>query len=402
MKNMRDYRKIVGNETIDRIHGEAEKLSGRHIVNVSSTYQGGGVAEMLNSVIPLFNKIGVKTGWRILYGSPDFFKVTKKFHNALQGGRLNLSKRKKDIYCGINKKFSLLCHMDHDLAVVHDPQPLPIIDFYRKKQPWIFRFHVDILKPNPKLWNYLKEFIRKYDHMVVSHPDYLKKDLKIKQSVIWPAIDPLSLKNKKISEARVGRLLEKNGVERSKPIISQVSRFDRWKDPVGVMKVFNHVRKKTNCQLVLAGSFAMDDPEGQSVLEKTEKMRERSRHKKDIKIVLEGSDYFINSLQRASSVVVQKSVKEGFGLTVSEALYKGTPVVASRVGGIPLQILDGENGYLHGPQDFNGFARSIIRILEDEKLREEMGRKGREHVKENFLLTRLMLDWMKLYQAYLK
>jgi trehalose synthase len=400
--NLSSYGHIVGKQVIDEIHAEAEKLSGKHITCVNSTYQGGGVAEILNSIVPMFDQVGVDFGWRILHGTPDFFTITKKFHNALQGDPINLSRRKKDIYYETNERFSMFTHLEqHDLVIIHDPQPLPLISFYEKTQPWIFRCHIDISNPNKEVWDYLKGFIQKYDHFVVSLPEFKKDDLNIPQSVIPPAIDPLTAKNKPVSETKISKYLNKFGIDCKKPIISQVSRFDPWKDPIGVVKVFERARKKMSCQLVLLGQFATDDPEGQKIFQSLQKKVDKSPFKSDIKLVVVDSAFLVNCLQRASSVVIQKSLKEGFGLTVTEALYKGTPVVASKVGGIPLQVIDGENGFLHSPRDLNGFSSSIIKLLKDEKLRATMGKAGKEHVKKNFLITRLMLDWLYLMDKVL-
>lgn len=296
----------------------------------------------------------------------------------------------------------MFTHLEqHDLVIIHDPQPLPLISFYKKTQPWIFRCHIDISNPNKEVWDYLKGFIQKYDHFVVSLPEFKKDDLNIPQSVIPPAIDPLAAKNKPVSEIKISKYLDKFGIDRKKPIISQVSRFDPWKDPVGVVKVFERVRKKMSCQLVLLGQFATDDPEGQKIFQSLQKKVDKSQFKSDIKLVVVDSAFLVNCLQRASLVVIQKSLKEGFGLTVTEALYKGTPVVASKVGGIPLQVIDGENGFLHSPRDLDGFSSSIIKLLKDEKLRATMGKAGKEHVKKNFLITRLMLDWLYLMNKVL-
>jgi trehalose synthase len=397
INNLSSYAKIVGKQQIDEIHAQAEKLSGKHITCVNSTYQGGGVAEILNSLVPLFDQVGVDFGWRILHGTPDFFTITKKFHNGLQGSPINLSQRKKDIYFETNRRFSTFTHLEkHDLVIIHDPQPLPLISFYKKTQPWIFRCHIDISNPNKEVWEYLKGFLQKYDHFVVSLPEYEKDDLNLPQTVIHPAIDPVTAKNKPVSETKITKYLEKFGIDRKKPIISQISRFDPWKDPIGVVKVFERVRKKMDCQLVLLGQFATDDPEGHKILLSLQKKVDKSAHKHDIKLLVVDNAFLVNCLQRASTVVIQKSLKEGFGLTVAEALYKGTPVVASKVGGIPLQVLDGVNGFLCSPHDLKGFSDSVIKLLKDEKLRDTLGKAGKEHVKKNFLITRLMLDWLHL------
>ena len=402
LNNLSSYARIVGKPEIDKIHAEAEKLSGKHITCVNSTYQGGGVAEILNSLVPMFDQVGVDFGWRILHGTPDFFTITKKFHNALQGSPINLSQRKKDIYFETNRRFSTFTHLEkHDLVIIHDPQPLPLISFYKKTQPWIFRCHIDISNPNPQVWEYLKGVIQKYDHFVVSLPEYQKSDLNIPQSVIHPAIDPVTAKNKPVSETKISTYLDKFGIDRKKPIISQISRFDPWKDPIGVVKIFERVRKKMDCQLVLLGQFATDDPEGHKILLSLQKKVDKSPFKNDIKLLVVDNAFLVNCLQRASSVVIQKSLKEGFGLTVTEALYKGTPVVASKVGGIPLQVIDGENGFLHNPHDLKGFSDSVIKLLKDETLGATMGRAGKEHVTRNFLITRLMLDWLYLMNKVL-
>jgi trehalose synthase len=401
INTLSSYAAIVGKSELEKIHAEAEKLSGKHITCINSTYQGGGVAEILNSLVPMFDQIGVDFGWRILHGTPDFFTITKKFHNALQGSKINLSKRKKDIYYETNRRFYTFTHIEHDLVIVHDPQPLPLISFYKKTQPWIFRCHIDISNPNKEVWDYLKGVIQKYDHLVVSLPEYQKDDLDIPQSVIHPAIDPMTAKNKPVSETKMSKYLDKFGIERKKPIISQVSRFDPWKDPIGVVKIFERVRKRMDCQLVLLGQFATDDPEGHKILMSLQKKVDKSQFKNDIKLVVVDNAFLVNCLQRASCVVIQKSLKEGFGLTVTEALYKGTPVVASKVGGIPLQVIDSVNGFLHGPHDLKGFSDSVLKLLKDEKLRATMGKAGKEHVKKNFLITRLMLDWLYLMNKLL-
>lgn len=395
------YRKICGNEVINLLHTKARLFANKHMVFISSTYEGGGVAEMLNSLIFLFNEIGIKVGWRILHGSRDFFSITKQFHNGLQGEKIGLSQKKKHLYYETNKSFMTFTHIDqHDLIVVHDPQPLPLIDFYKKKQPWIFRCHIDLSKPDPNLWTYLKNYIEKYDHVIISKSEYYK-DLKIPFTVINPAIDPLSIKNRPLTDKIVKHWLDKYNINRDKPFIAQISRFDKWKDQLGVIKVFEKVREKVNCSLVLLGSLATDDPEGESIYKKVLKKVEKNKYKHDIKVLLLNSDILVNCIQREAAVVIQKSLREGFGLVVTEALYKGTPVVASKIGGIPLQIIDGFNGFLLEPEDYQGFANKITMLLKKDKLRHELGRNGTLHVKNNFLIVRLMLDWLNVFEKCL-
>ncbi len=260
---------------------------------------------------------------------------------------------------------------------------------------------MDVSNPNKEVLNFLKPFIEKYDGVVVSDEKY-KKNVPKPAFIIYPAIDPLSRKNQKFSEKRLAGCLEKDfGLDLSKPIISQISRFDKWKDPEGVIKVFEKVKKKVPCQLVLLGNMARDDPEGVKVYDNIMK---KYSNKKDIHIFcnVADNDFVVNALQTKSAVVIQKSIREGFGLVVAEALYKGTPVVASKVGGIPLQISHGKNGFLHKPHDYTGFANSIIKILKDKGLREEMGKNAKESIIKKFLITSLMLDWLKIFEKYLK
>lgn len=390
------YRDIVGDEIIDNIYDKASPLSEKTAVHINSTYQGGGVAEILNGLVILMNELGIKTDWRVLHGDLDFFTITKKFHNALQGEKINLSSKKKEIYYINNVNNAIFTHINHDFVLVHDPQPLPLITCYKKKQPWIWRCHIDISNPMKDLWDYLKLFILKYDGMIVSMDKFKEKDIPeavMKQHIIRPSIDPLNLKNKNISKATISKYLAKSGISEDKPIICQVSRFDKWKDPDGLVKIFKIIKKTIDCQLVLVGSMATDDPEGQEIFEKLE---ETVRGEKDIHLIINASDIVINALQRASSVVIQKSLKEGFAITVSEALWKGTPVVASNVGGIPSQIIDGNNGYLLDAMDYQGFSEKIIYLLKHPDIAKKMGANGKKHVKNNFLITRHLLDHIEL------
>jgi trehalose synthase len=281
-------------------------------------------------------------------------------------------------------------------VVVHDPQPLPIITCYKKKQTWIWRCHIDISKPMKQLWEYFKMFIIKYDAMIVSMDKFKERDIPeriMPQYIIRPSIDPLNLKNKRISSSTISRYLSKSGIDLEKPIICQVSRFDKWKDPEGLVKIFKLIKKKNDCQLVLVGSMATDDPEGQEIFEKLE---ETVKGEKDVHLIINASDIVINALQRASSVVIQKSLKEGFAITVSEALWKGTPVVASNAGGIPSQVIDGKNGYLLDPLDYEGFSEKITYLLRHPNIAKNMGKYGKNHVKNNFLITRHLLDYIHL------
>jgi len=396
IKSLDKYKDIVGDHIIQKIRDEASSLSEKKMVHINSTYQGGGVAEILNSLIILLNDVGIETDWRILHGNLDFFTITKKFHNALQGERINLSEKKKQIYYINNVNNAIFSHINHDLVVVHDPQPLPIITCYKKKQPWVWRCHIDISTPMKELWEYLRMFILKYDAMIISMEKFIPRDIPkgvMPHFIIRPSIDPLKIKNREIPRSTMSKYLTKYGIDQKKPVITQISRFDKWKDPEGMIKIFKIIKRKVDCQLILAGSMATDDPEGQATFENLEKLVEQE---KNIQLIINAPDILINALQRASSVVVQKSLKEGFAITVSEALWKGTPVVTSNVGGISSQVIHGKNGYLLEPKDYAGFAEKIIYLIKNPNIAKKMGEFGIEHVKNNFLITRHLLDYIQL------
>lgn len=399
MHSLEDYKEIVGVKVIGEIHRKASRLYGKHILHINSTYQGGGVAEILSSFVPLMNDIGMDAGWRILHGNPDFFGITKKFHNALQGEPIHFTEMKKQLYKQANEDFSTFTHIDHDCVIIHDPQPLPLIKFYKKRQPWIWRCHVDLSDPNERLWEFLSAFMLRYDVIILSNEKYRKKDFPVEQRIIYPAIDPLTSKNMEISDKDISKYLKKFGVSNDKTFITQISRFDKWKDPEGVIKVFKLVKEKVDCRLVLCGNMATDDPEGTRIYERVKGIAKELIERGDVILVTDpaSSNYmFVNALQRISSVIIQKSIKEGFCLAVTEALWKGTPVVASNVGGIPLQVKDGENGFLVESDDTQGFADRIIEILQNPDLAKEMGKKGKEIVRKNFLITRILSDYLDL------
>lgn len=397
MHDIEDYREIIGDELFFNLFKKAGKFTSKTVLNINSTAQGGGVAEMLESLVVLMNELGIHAGWRILHGNPDFFTITKKFHNALQGSPINLTKIKKRLYLKANQEFSVFTHIDHDAVVIHDPQPLPLIKYYKKKQPWIWRCHIDLSNPHPKLWYYLKNFILRYDRIIISSDKYRSEKLPVPQKVISPAIDPLSPKNMELLPEDIAKYRKKYKIPDDKPIMTQISRFDYLKDPLGVIKVFKKVRSHIDCRLVLCGSMAIDDPEGIKVYQDVRESAQKMIDKKDIIILNVENDILVNVLQRISNVIIQKSIREGFGLTVSEALWKETPVVASNVGGIPLQITDGKDGYLVDPLDYDGFAEKIIYLLENPSEAERIGKKGKETVKEKFLITRLLADYIDLF-----
>ena len=399
MLRLEDFRHIVPDETLAEIYSRAKGLYGKNIVHLNATYQGGGVAEILYSLVLLMNDVGINTGWRILHGSQEFFEITKSFHNALQGANFNLSERKKRIYLQVNENFSKFTHLDHDCVIVHDPQPLSLIRSYRKHQPWIWRCHIDLTNPHEELWDFLKGFILKYDQVVFSSEKYFKKDLPVDQRLISPAINPLSQKNKDISDKTILEHITKAGIPTDKPIITQVSRLDPWKDPEGVIDVFKLVKEKVDCRLVFCYNVASDDPEGLRMYNKVYKKANRLVKNGEILFVVGNNETLVNAIQRFSNVIIQKSTKEGFCLAVTEALWKGTPVVASNVGGIPTQIEDGKNGFLLEPKDNEGFADRIIHLLKNPEEGKNLGRQGKETVREKFLITRLLSDYLYMLNS---
>jgi len=399
MIRLEDFRHIVPDTRLAEIYNRAKKLYGKHIVHINATYQGGGVAEILYSLVQLMNDVGINAGWRILHGSQEFFEITKSFHNALQGARLNLSEKKKRTYLQVNDNFSRFTHLHHDCVIVHDPQPLSIIRAYRKIQPWIWRCHIDLTNPHDELWDFLKGFMLKYDQVVMSSEKYFKEDLPVDQRLMFPAINPLSRKNRDISRKTMLEHIKKVGVPTDKPVITQVSRLDPWKDPEGVIDVFKMVKEKVDCRLVFCYNVASDDPEGLQMYRKVNRKANKLINTKDIIFVVGNNETLVNSIQRFSDVIIQKSIREGFCLCVTEALWKGTPVVASNIGGIPYQIDDGRSGFLVEPQDNKGFAERIIHILQNPDEAKAVGEKAKEKVRKEFLITRLLSDYLDMLNS---
>ncbi len=401
MLRLDHFRGLVDDTTLAEIHRRAKNLHRVHVVHLNATYQGGGVAEILYPLVMLMDDVGVDAGWRILHGSQEFFEITKSFHNALQGGELKLTDAKKKMYCQVNENFSRFTHLHHDCVIIHDPQPLSLIQFYRKTQPWIWRCHIDLTAPHKALWSFLKGFIIKYDQVVVSSEKYIKEDLPVDQRLMMPAINPLSEKNREMSDSAAARAFEKAGIPTDKPIIAQVSRLDPWKDPEGVVDVFRRVKEKIDCRLVFCYNIASDDPEGYRMYNRVYRKAEGLTRKGDVLFVVGNNETLVNAVQRRSDVIIQKSIREGFCLAVTEALWKATPVVASAIGGIPLQIDDGNSGFLLEPNDNQGFADRIIHLLQDKKLCEHIGQQAREKVRRNFLITRLLSDYLDMLNSLL-
>jgi len=390
--HLRDYEKFVGTETVQRIRNKAKQIQDLHVVNINSTYYGGGVSQILSSLTLLLNDLGIRTGWRVVHGPPDFFSITKKINNALQGARINLSDRKMRIYEQVVYENAVRNHLDHDVVIVHDPQPLPIINHYRKDCPWVWRCHVDLSRPNGELWNYLVQFIEKYDAVILSSRDY-KQKLKVPQLFFMPAIDPFTITNRVLSEKEIDERLNYYSIPTDVPLVVQISRFDRWKDPEGVIQAFKLARKQVDCTLVLLGNVATDDPEGAEVYQSLLDSREER-----IIILSHQDGALVNALQRRAACVLQKSIREGFGLTVAEAMWKGAAVIGGNTGGIRCQVEDGVNGFL--VSSAKEAAERIVRLVGDKELRLELGRKARETVRQRFLLTRYLEQYLDLLGSF--
>ncbi|MGV8082263.1 MAG: glycosyltransferase [Coriobacteriia bacterium] len=396
MITLEDYLPVVGNEVVATLHRKARRLYGKRVLHINSTYSGGGVAEMLQQLVPLMNDVGIEADWRILPGPLDFFTITKQFHNGLHGEPFEFTDAMRELYLRTNEQLSVYAKINSDLVVVHDPQPLALVSHYRKKQPWVWRCHVDLTDPDPALWDFLTPFILRYDMMIVSTEEYRQEDLWMQQMVITPAIDPLSLKNADMPAEQVDTVLAELNIPRDKPYILQVSRFDKWKDFPGVIKAFRMIREDYDCRLVMTGSSAVDDPEGRQVFDEIRSESADLVESGDAIILVDTSNVGVNALQRGAAVVMQKSTREGFGLTVAEAMWKGRPMVATRVGGIPLQIDDRVNGLLVPPNDDEAFAHAVLQFLKDPEFAEDAGTNAREKIRRDFLLTRLLSAYLDL------
>lgn len=394
MAEIKDYEPIVGRDVIAGLERIASRLNGRTIQNVNSTAVGGGVAEILIRMIPLLKNLGVAARWNVIKGNEAFFRITKKMHNALHGAPVAFTAGEYEQFLETNRWNAENLALDGEFMFIHDPQPVALVA-HRKRadQKWIWRCHIDFSDPDEATWAFLKTYVERYDVGVFSAPSFAR-DLAIPQALISPSIDPLSDKNRELPKATVDEVTARFGIDPGRPIVTQISRFDYLKDPVGVVRVFRQVRRYLDAQLVLAGSGATDDPEGEKVFAE---VREAVAGDRDIFLLLlpPGSDIEINALQRASSVILQKSLREGFGLTVSEALWKAKPVIAGAVGGIPLQITHKYSGLL--THTLEGTAFALKQLLQDPAYAKKLGENGREHIKRNFLITRHLRDYLLLF-----
>ncbi len=397
-----DYAEIVGEKQIEIVRSLGERLKGKSIMNVNSTAFGGGVAELLNNILPLLKDVGMDVHWEVIKGSFEFFTITKKIHNALQGMNIQLTKEEEHTYLEYNRMNSEETILDTDIVLVHDAQPAALIQYYaNKKNKWIWRCHVDLSTPNLAVWGFLEPFINRYDAAMFTSKQYVVPSLEVPQLFIRPpSINPLAEKNRELTDTEIIEVLQRFDIKADKPIITQVGRFDPFKDPLGVIDVYRTVKKQfPDTQLLLIAGMATDDPEGWLYLEKTAR---HAGEDPDVHLLtdLKGvKDLEVNAFQRASQVVLQMSTREGFGLTVAEALWKGVPVVGRKVGGIPLQIIDGSNGFLIDTVD--QAAEKTISLLKNRDMAMKMGANGKEYVKENFLSISHLKDVLTLFNDLL-
>jgi trehalose synthase len=400
-KKLGAYEQIIGAAKIEEIKRLAEPLKGARVLHINATAFGGGVAEILHTLVPLMRDVGMDAEWQVIHGADEFFNVTKAFHNALQGAAIPLTDEMRAIYNRYNQENAKNLEGEYDFIIAHDPQPAALRHFHGKGggRHWILRIHIDTSTPNLQVWEFLRPYLSLYDAGIFTMEQYVYGGLDFPHlAIIPPCIDPLSTKNTGLSMEDAKAILKRYGIDLTRPLVTQVSRFDPWKDPLGVIDAYKMVKvEMPEVQLALVGSMASDDPEGWEYYDRT------------IRHVGEDFDVFVlhnfhgvgnvevNAFQMASDVVVQKSTREGFGLVVAEAMWKGRPVIGGNVGGIPLQIIDGQNGFL--VNNILECADRIYQVLQNPGLREEMGAYGREHIRQNYLITKQLKDYLALFST---
>jgi len=404
-KALEDYRPVVGDGVIEEIRRLAAPLAGARVLHLNATSFGGGVAEILSTLVPLMNDVGLAADWQVIRGADEFYQVTKAMHNSLQGMFVDWTPQMRDIWLRYNSFNAELFDESYDFVLVHDPQPAALPTCLRGRNSahaagkWIWRCHIDLTDAQVQTWDLLRQYVNDFDGAIFTAAEYVKQDLSgPQQFIVPPAIDPLSPKNADLPEETAREILHRYGVDHTRRVIAQVSRFDPWKDPLGVIEVYRLAKREfPDLQLVLIASMAHDDPEGWAWYERTVR---RAGEDFDIHILsnLNGvGNVEVNAFQRTAQVVIQKSVREGFGLVVSEALWKRRPVVAGRVGGIPLQLLDGETGFLVSTTE--ECADRVSDLLHDSTLAERMGAAGREFVRQHFLITRYLRDYLHIFRT---
>lgn len=395
-----DYETVASDDQMEALYSLADDLNDIRVLHLNSTATGGGVAEILHSLVPMSNDLGIDTDWQVMDAEESFFEVTKAMHNGLQGQDITLTEKMEATYRRVTERNAATLEEEYDVIVLHDPQTLGMVDVLKDRfrdTRIVWRCHIDLTGANKRYLRAIMDDVREVDHVVFSHPEY-GRGVDVPMSIIHPSIDPLTDKNRPLDQDEIATERDRlSSIEfgDDSPVISHVSRFDPWKDQVGTVDIYRQIKGDVpSAQLVLAGGMADDDPEGREVYED---MVDETADDPDVHLMTNLPDTTINFLQRESAVVIQKSLREGFGLVVSEALWKRTPVIGSDVGGIPLQIEDGGNGYLVDPNDIDGAAVRLKRLLEDDDLRHQLGQRGRETVQEQFLLPRHLLDYLELF-----
>ncbi len=398
-KHLNDYRSVVGDQVISEVREKAEALQGAHVVHVNATAYGGGVAEMLQTLVPLMVDVGLDAEWQVIEGADEFFNVTKAAHNGLQGMDIEFSDEMKDVWQQYNEMNADAFEGTYDFVVIHDPQPAGLLHYHGRAddEHWAWRCHIDTSHPNPAYWDFFAPYIDEYEAAIFTMEQYVGPGVDVEHlAIVTPTIDPLSPKNAPIDLGEARRVVGDFGLDLDRPIITQVSRFDPWKDPLGVIDAYRIVKEQMpEVQLALVGSMASDDPEGWYYLDKTIR---HAGEDFDIHILhnFHGvGAYEVGAFQTASDIVIQKSTREGFGLVVTEALWKGKPVIGGDAGGIPLQVIDGETGFL--VDSVEACAEKTLYLLEHPDESAEMGEAAKEHVRQNFLTTRHLVDYLNLF-----
>ena len=398
-----EYREIIGSEKTNELLGLAETLKGLKVAHVNSTAYGGGVAEILYNLVPLMKDVGINTEWYVIEAPNEFFKITKKIHHGLQGMEIEISNEEKKFYMSILKNNLDVIDFEKDIIVIHDPQPLGLRTLVKHCfGKWVWRCHIDLSTPHKPIWDFVRGMLKKYDASIFHLKEFIHPDTPTpKIFTMPPSIDPLSPKNRELSETEVLRVLERFGVNPEKPILTQVGRFDPWKDPFTAVDVYRRVRERIgDVQLLLITALPTDDPDGLIYLEKI------CRNIGEDPNVFILTDYKgvgaleVNAFQRATTVALQMSLREGFGLSVTEALWKKVPVVARPAGGIKLQVINGVTGYL--VENVNEAAKYVVHLIRNPKIREELGKNGHKHVKENFIITKHLKNYLKIFAEVLR
>ncbi len=371
-----------------------EKLKGKSFLHINSTRTGGGVAEILQRMLPLLKDLGIDARWEVIKADRKFFDITKKIHNTLQGFQEDFTEEMWQHHYKVNRENSKRIDLNADAVIIHDPQPVALIE-NRKHGIWMWRCHIDISNPVTAVWSRMEKYVMYYNNIIYSAPKFARS-LSVDEFIVPPSIDPLSDKNRDLTDQEISNIVEQLKIPQDKPILLQVSRFDRFKDPIGVIKAYRMVKKYNDCRLILAGSTATDDPEGEKVLNE---VKDYAGNDPDIHILLlpPVCNTEINALQRTATVVLQKSIKEGFGLTVSEAMWKEKPVIGGAVGGIPFQITHGVTGFL--VHSVEGASFRIRQLLNNPDMAKRMGQKGKEYVRNNFLITRQIRDILSIWYS---